>query len=112
MMGEHGATVADQRSTVGPNVVLVGSELASLSGDALQFLLGWGIGIANVHEKTFLANRLTMKVVDHIITNVAILKACLLLVWLKFLIVWTYRAKPTPRLLPMLSRRILLDKMV
>ena len=71
----HGATKANKRSTIGANVVLVCSELATLRGDTLQFLLRWGIGVADVHQKALLANRHAVKLLDHFVTNVSILEA-------------------------------------
>jgi hypothetical protein len=82
MMGVHGTTIADKRSTVGPDVVLVRSELATLSGDTLQLLLGWGICVTNVHEKTLFTNSGAMKLLDHLVTNVSVLETTVMLaIW-------------------------------
>lgn len=79
MVRVHGATIADEGSAVGSDIVLVRSELTTLSGDSLQFLLSWSISVANVHEKSFIANTRTMEPLDNIIANVSVLKAVLLL---------------------------------
>jgi hypothetical protein len=86
MMREHGASIADKRSTVGSDVVLVGSELTAFGGDTLQFLLGWSVRVSDVHEKALLANRLTMKLLNDIIADVTVLKAVTLLASSKLLI--------------------------
>lgn len=61
-------------STVCTDIVLVGTELTTLSGDALQILLGRGVGIANLEKKSFLANWLAMKLLDDLLADVATLK--------------------------------------
>ena len=63
------------RSTISTNIVLVGSELTTLSGDALEILLGRGVRIANLEKKTFLTNWLAMELLDDLLTYIATLKA-------------------------------------
>jgi hypothetical protein len=79
MMGVHGTTIADKRSTVGPDVVLVRSELAALGGDTLQLLLGWSVGVTDVHEKTLFTNSGAMELLDHLITNISVLETTVVL---------------------------------
>lgn len=62
-------------STICTNVVLVGSELAAFSGDPLEILLCRSVGIADLKEKTLLANGLTMEFLDDLLTDVAILES-------------------------------------
>lgn len=81
MMGVHGTTIADKRSTVGSDVVLVRSELATLGGDTLQLLLGWGVGVTDVHEKTLFTNSGAMKLLDHLVTNVSVLETTVMLAY-------------------------------
>lgn len=66
---------ANEGSAIGTNVVLVGSELATFGSDALEFLLCRGVGIANVHEKTLLANANTVELSNHLVTDISVLKA-------------------------------------
>lgn len=51
---------ANIRSAVSADVVLVGAELAALSGDALQLLLGWSVCVTDLHEHSLVANRSTV----------------------------------------------------
>jgi hypothetical protein len=60
---------------VSANIVLVGSELTAFSGDTLQVLLGGGVGIANLQKEAFLADGLTVELLDDLFADVARLKA-------------------------------------
>lgn len=66
---------ADKGGTIGTNVILVGAELATLSSDALELLLSWGIGIANVHEKTLFTNTEAVELADDFVTDIAVLES-------------------------------------
>ena len=48
---------ADKCSAVSANVVFIGAELATLSRDALQLLLGRSVGISNLHDETFITQK-------------------------------------------------------
>jgi hypothetical protein len=61
--------------SVGSNVILVGSELTTFSGDTLQVFLGGSIGIANLQKQAFIANWLPMKLLDNLFADIATLKA-------------------------------------
>jgi hypothetical protein len=103
---------ADSHGAIGSNVVLIGAVLTALGSDALQLLLSRSVGIANLHGEAITLNGLAVELLDDLLANVTRLKARRkLLARGVTYAVGTYRAKPTPRLLPMLSRRILLDKM-
>jgi hypothetical protein len=56
----------DISRAVGPNVVLVGSELATLGGDALQLLLGRRIRITDLHQHALFADRSAVVFLDDI----------------------------------------------
>lgn len=62
-------------STISTNVVLVSTELTALCGDSLQVLLSRCVCITDLEEKTFLANGLTMKLLDDLLTDITRLKA-------------------------------------
>lgn len=51
------------------NIVLVGTELATLGGDTLQFLLGRSVGVADLHLETLVADSNTCKVQNDLITD-------------------------------------------
>jgi hypothetical protein len=98
---------------VGTNIVFVGTELSSLSGDTLELLLGWSVRIPNIHELTTVAHGNPMVLPDDVLAFFAAREPAtgselVHNVW-KDVVIFAYRAKPTPRLLPMLSRRILLE---
>jgi hypothetical protein len=61
---------ANKRSAISTDVVFVRAELATLSSDALEFLLRRGVRIANVHEKTFLSNADTIELANNVVANV------------------------------------------
>ncbi len=63
------------RSTIGANVVLIGSELSTLGGDTLQILLSRGIRVANLEEKTLFANGLAMEFLDDLLADISGLKS-------------------------------------
>lgn len=65
---------ADKGCAVSTNVILISSELAAFCGNSLEFLLGWGIGISNVHEQSFFTDADTVKLSDDLITDIAALK--------------------------------------
>lgn len=75
LLAIQGRAHANQGSTVCTNVVLVGAELAALSGDALELLLGWRIGIANVDEEALLPNADAVEFVDDFVADIAGLEA-------------------------------------
>jgi hypothetical protein len=57
------------------DVVLVGSELSTLSCDALEILLSRSVCVANLEQKTLFTNGLTMKLLDDLVADIATLKA-------------------------------------
>lgn len=66
---------ADKRSTVGANIVLVGAELTTFSGNSLELFLSWSIGIANVHWKTFFANADAVELSNDLVADLARVKS-------------------------------------
>lgn len=62
-------------AAIGTDVVLGSAELTALSGDFLQVLLSWSIGIANLKEKTLITDWLAMEFADNLLADVAALKA-------------------------------------
>ena len=60
------------------DVVLVGSELSTLSCDALEILLSRRVCVANLKQKTLFANGLTMELLDDLVTNITTLKAVIM----------------------------------
>jgi len=105
---------ADFSSAIRANVVLVGAELAALSSDTLQLLLRGGIGIADLHAHLVVADCHSMVLLDDFLALITALEAVKRVsnqpVSDRARVCIPYRAKPTPRLLPMLSRRILLER--
>jgi hypothetical protein len=87
MMGNHAGTRNNWRRNrwrkgedirsraISTDIVLVSSELAALSSDALKILLGWSICEANLEKETFFTNRLTMEFADDLVADLATLKA-------------------------------------
>ncbi len=63
------------RGTIGANIVLIGAELSTFGGDTLEVLLCRCIRIANLEEKTFFANGLTMKFLDNLLADIARLES-------------------------------------
>lgn len=63
------------RNTISTNIVLLSTELAAFSGDTLEVLLCWCVGISNLKKETLIANRLTMKLVDDLFADITILEA-------------------------------------
>lgn len=57
------------------DVVLVGSELTTLSCDTLEVLLSRSVGISNLKQKTFFTDGLAMEVSDDLVANLSTLKA-------------------------------------
>lgn len=69
---------ANMGRAVSTQVVFVRSELATLGGDSLELLLGWSVGVSNVHHDGAIHIRLDLVVVklrDDLITDVAGLEA-------------------------------------
>lgn len=62
------------RSAISTNIVLIGSELTTLSGDTLEILLSRSVGIANLQKKTLLANWLTVELSDDFFTELTALE--------------------------------------
>ena len=65
---------SENTATVCANIVLVGSELSTLSGDALEILLSRNVGIANLKEKALFTNGLTMELLDDLFADVTTLE--------------------------------------
>lgn len=102
------------------DVVFVCAKLAALGSDSFELLLGWCVRVSNVHEEAFLTDTYTVVFPDDVVANISAFKARK---WTethdqrkngrrRCVEHQTYRANPTPRLFPMLSRSILLDKIV
>jgi hypothetical protein len=73
--------------------------LATFCGDTLEILLCSSVGVANLEKKAFLANGLTMELLDDLFADLTVLKAVHRSVLFIHWRVSTYRAKPTPRLI-------------
>lgn len=61
-------------SAVSAEVVLVRAELTTLSGDSLELLLGWSVGVSNVHHNRTIGIRFDLVVVEFrndLVTDVA-----------------------------------------
>jgi hypothetical protein len=74
----------DVRGAIGSDVVLIRSELASLSRDSLELLLGWRIGVSNVEKQRValgvggIRKRDSVEVLDNFITDIPSLKSVVL----------------------------------
>jgi hypothetical protein len=53
---------------ISTNIVLIGSELTALSSDTLEVFLAWCVCIADLEEKTLLANGLAVELLDNLLT--------------------------------------------
>jgi hypothetical protein len=62
-------------SAVGANVVLIGAELPTFGGDALQLLLGRRVGVPDLHQHSLFANGSTMVLLDDVLALLASLKS-------------------------------------
>ena len=63
------------RSAVCTDVVLASSKLTALCGDALEVLLGRGIGIAYLKKKSLFADGHTMELFNDILAHITALKS-------------------------------------
>lgn len=70
-----GGVLTDSHGSVGADVVLVGTVLAALSSDALQLLLRRGVGVADLHQETLLADGDAVEALDDLLTDIARLEA-------------------------------------
>lgn len=61
--------------SIGTDIVLVRAVLATLGRDTLQFLLGRGIGVPNLHEIGVAANGLVVEPTDNVLAHVARVEA-------------------------------------
>lgn len=66
---------ANQRGAIGSDVVLIGSKLTTLRGHTLQLLLGWGVGVANVHKKTLITKGNSGEFLDDFVTDITRLES-------------------------------------
>ena len=110
-----GRVHAHKWGTVRSDIVLVSSESASLRCDTLQLLLRRCVRVADGQRQGLLTKPGAGEPLDNLITDFAGLEARFLLgieTIRQGLGNATYRQNPTPRLLPRLSRRILLDRML
>jgi len=110
----HGWSYANHGSSIGTNIVFVGAELAPFGCNALKFLLGWSVSIANLHREAVWAKLQVLKLLDHSVADVTTLESSVIISQYPFK-VWKcdpYLANPTPRLFPIPSRRILLERIV
>lgn len=71
----QGRRKSHNTATVSTDVVFIGSELSTLSCDALEILLGRSIGIADLKEETFFTNGLAMELSDDLFTDITALEA-------------------------------------
>jgi hypothetical protein len=60
---------------IGANIVLVGAKLAALGGDSLKLLLSWGIGVSNVHWKTFFTNTDAVELPNDLVADITRIKS-------------------------------------
>jgi hypothetical protein len=98
------------RNAISTDIVLLGTKLSTFSGDTFEIFLCWCVGIADLKKQTLIANGLTMKFADDLFAYITVLEAAAQInPCLKRKMLETYRAKPTPRLLFWLSRRMRLD---
>jgi len=58
------------RTTISTNIVLIGTELSTLSCDSFEILLGLSIGIAHLKEKTLFTNRLAVELLDYLFADI------------------------------------------
>lgn len=65
-----GRSLTNSHRAVGADVVLVGTVLATLGGDTLELLLGRGIGVADLHDETLLADGDAVKALDDLLTDI------------------------------------------
>ena len=63
------------RAAVGTDVVLGSAELTALSGDFLQVLLSWSVGIAYLKEESLITDWLAMEFADNLLADIAALEA-------------------------------------
>lgn len=107
----HWRRKCEATAAVCTDVILIGSELSTLSSNALEILLSRSVGIADLEQETLLANGLAVELPNDLLTDLAGLKTgryCQSRASQRHFGGF-YRAKPTPRLLFWLSRRILLE---
>lgn len=64
----------ENTATICTDVVLVGSELSTLSCDTLEILLSRSVCVANLKQKTLFANGLTMELLDDLVADITTLK--------------------------------------
>jgi hypothetical protein len=55
---------------ISTNVILVGTELAPLGSDALEFLLGRRVRIADLHQHSLFSNRSTVVLLNDVLAFV------------------------------------------
>jgi len=72
---KHVGLIANQRRAVCADVVLIGAKLPTFGRDPLQFLLGWRVSVANVHQQTLIPNAHAVKLLNNGVANVARFKA-------------------------------------
>lgn len=66
----NGRVDADSHGSVCADIVLVGSVLAALGGDALQLLLRRRVGVADLHQETLITNGLAVVAPDDLLADV------------------------------------------
>ena len=97
-------------ATVCADIVLVSSELSTFGCDALEILLSRSVCVADLKKETLFTNGLTMELLDDLFADLTALETAIAV----SRVYWkgcggSHRAKPTPRLLFWLSRRIRLE---
>ena len=65
----NGGGHANQGGSIGANIVLVGTELASLSSDTLELLLAGSVCVTDLHVHVFIANRHVVEVGNDLIAD-------------------------------------------
>lgn len=70
-----GGVDANSHRAIGADIILVGTVLAALGGDALQLLLGRSIGVADLHQVALVTNGLAMVALDDLLTHLTGLEA-------------------------------------
>jgi len=66
---------ADVSSAICTDVIFVSTELTTLCRNALQFFLGWSIGITDLHQQALLADCSPMELLDDVLALFAGLEA-------------------------------------
>lgn len=75
LLAVQSRTHADQGGAISTNVVLIGAKLAAFGSDTLELLLGWGVGVANVHGQSLFADARPIELANNLIASIPGLEA-------------------------------------